>query len=99
MASTTRPIPSLGYLIEIAGNPVAIGIDQNLEGSVFTRLATDADIMVLPLLSRKLPDPLRGICMQHPPASERPQAQANIDEIRRHHSGRQPGGCRGYCLP
>jgi ribonuclease BN (tRNA processing enzyme) len=43
------PIPTLGYLIEIAGKRIAISGDQNLEDSAFVRLATAADIMVLPM--------------------------------------------------
>jgi ribonuclease BN (tRNA processing enzyme) len=43
------PIPSLGYLVEIAGRRIAIGGDQNLDEGAFVRLATAADIMVLPM--------------------------------------------------
>jgi len=43
------PVPSLGYLVEIAGKRIAIGGDQNLDGGAFVKLATAADIMVLPM--------------------------------------------------
>lgn len=43
------PIPALGYLVEIGGKRIAISGDQNLDGSAFTRLAADADIMVMPM--------------------------------------------------
>jgi ribonuclease BN (tRNA processing enzyme) len=43
------PIPTLGYLFEIDGTRIAISGDQNLDDAAFVRLATDADLMVMPL--------------------------------------------------
>ena len=43
------PIPTLGYLFRIAGKRIAIGGDQNLQRTAFTRLAAGADIMVMPM--------------------------------------------------
>jgi ribonuclease BN (tRNA processing enzyme) len=43
------PIPTLGYLFEIGGKRIAIGGDQNLARSAFVKLATGADIMVMPM--------------------------------------------------
>lgn len=43
------PIPTLAYLFEIDGRRIAVGGDQNLEGSAFAELAKNADIMVMPM--------------------------------------------------
>lgn len=43
------PVPSLGYLIEIAGKRIAISGDQNLADDAFTKLASKVDLLVMPM--------------------------------------------------